>query len=68
MNTKKTILLFLLFILLFSIWSNPAFCLPPDPIDCDLDPLDPRCPIDGGVVLLVAAGAGLGLFRKNKIK
>ena len=68
MNTKKIILLFVIFILLFSIWSNPAYCLPPDPIDCDLDPLDPRCPIDGGVAILVAAGAGLGLYRKKSKK
>lgn len=39
----------------------------PDP---GCDPLDPACPIDGGVALLIAAGVGLGarkrLARKAK--
>lgn len=33
---------------------------PPDP---DCDPLDPACPIDGGITLLIAAGIGLGAKR-----
>ena len=28
--------------------------------DVGCDPLDPLCPIDGGVSLLIAAGIGLG--------
>jgi len=32
---------------------------PPPPDDCT-DPLDPACPIDGGLVLLIAAGIGIG--------
>lgn len=28
--------------------------------DAGCDPLDPACPIDGGVSLLIAAGIGLG--------
>jgi len=35
----------------------------PDP---DCDPLDPLCPIDGGVSLLIAAGIGLGAKRALK--
>lgn len=29
-------------------------------VDPGCDPLDPLCPIDGGVSLLIAAGIGLG--------
>ncbi len=29
----------------------------PDP---DCDPLNPACPIDGGISLLIAAGIGIG--------
>ena len=28
--------------------------------DAGCDPLDPACPIDGGISLLIAAGIGLG--------
>ena len=31
--------------------------------DPGCDPLDPTCPIDGGVSLLIAAGIGLGAKR-----
>jgi hypothetical protein len=40
--------------------------------DPGCDPLDPACPIDGGVSLLIAAGIGIGakkafdLKKKNK--
>jgi hypothetical protein len=40
--------------------------------DPGCDPLDPACPIDGGVSLLIAAGIGMGakkaydLKKKNK--
>ncbi len=27
------------------------------------DPLDPKCPIDGGLSLLIAAGAGYGIKK-----
>ena len=43
---------------------------PPLPYDCpDGDPLNPACPIDGGLVFLIAAGIGIGAKnarRKNK--
>lgn len=32
---------------------------PPPPDEC-IDPLDPACPIDGGLVFLIAAGIGIG--------
>jgi hypothetical protein len=31
-----------------------------DPPGGGCDPLDPACPIDGGLTLLIAAGIGLG--------
>jgi hypothetical protein len=37
--------------------------------DAGCDPLDPACPIDGGVSLLIAAGIGLGAkkaYSQNK--
>ena len=37
--------------------------------DPGCDPLDPACPIDGGLSLLIAAGIGLGAikaFENNK--
>jgi uncharacterized membrane protein len=40
---------------------------PPPPDEC-VDPLDPACPIDGGLVFLIAAGIGIGAKnarRKN---
>jgi hypothetical protein len=33
------------------------------PPDGGCDPLDPACPIDGGLSLLIAAGIGLGAKR-----
>jgi len=36
---------------------------PPDP---SCDPLEPTCPIDGGITLLIAAGIGLGAKRALK--
>ena len=50
-------------ILFLSCLPHLGFSLPPDPLDCDFDPLDPRCPIDGGISLLVAAGIGLSAYR-----
>jgi hypothetical protein len=41
---------------------------PPPPDEC-ADPLDPACPIDGGLVLLIAAGVGIGTKNaRRKIK
>ena len=36
------------------------------PPDAGCDPLDPLCPIDGGITLLIAAGIGLGAKRALK--
>lgn len=52
---RKTIYL-LLTIGMFLI-SSPLMAGPGDP---GCDPLDPLCPIDGGLSLLIAAGIGIG--------
>ena len=39
-----------------------------DPGDGGCDPLDPACPIDGGLSLLIAAGIGLGARKAYKAK
>ncbi len=38
------------------------------PPDGGCDPLDPACPIDGGLSFLIAAGIGLGAKRAMKQK
>ncbi len=38
------------------------------PADPGCDPLDPACPIDGGVSLLIAAGIGIGAKRAYDLK
>jgi hypothetical protein len=40
---------------------------PPPPDGC-VDPLDPACPIDGGLVLLIAAGIGIGAKNARRKK
>ena len=39
-----------------------------DPGDGGCDPLDPACPIDGGLSLLIAAGIGIGARKAYKAK
>ena len=43
---------------------SPLFAMAQDPGPC------PDCPIDGGLALLIAAGAGYGIkkYREQKIK
>ncbi len=36
--------------------------------DPGCDPLDPGCPIDGGLGLLLAAGAGYGIKKARSIQ
>ena len=39
--------------------------------DPGCDPMEPGCPVDGGVLLLVAAGIGIGakkIFKKEEEK
>jgi hypothetical protein len=40
---------------------------PPPPDNC-IDPLDPACPIDGGLLILVAAGIGIGAKNARRKK
>jgi hypothetical protein len=40
---------------------------PPPPDEC-VDPLDPACPIDGGLVFLIAAGIGIGAKNARRKK
>ncbi|MFT3908690.1 MAG: hypothetical protein QM737_04645 [Ferruginibacter sp.] len=38
------------------------------PTDPGCDPLDPACPIDDGVTLLIVAGIGLAAINAYKLK
>ena len=38
------------------------------PIDPGCDPLDPACPIDGGLSLLIAAGISVGAKKAYDLK
>jgi hypothetical protein len=60
MNSKKYIIFFFLFFILLFITPALTQAGPPDP---DCDPLNPACPIDGGISFLIAAGIGLGVKR-----
>jgi len=56
-----------LLVLTIGISFNSIAQDPPPPDEC-VDPLDPACPIDGGLVILIAAGIGIGAKnarRKN---
>lgn len=49
--------------LMVCLLAMPALTMalgPGGPSDPGCDPLDPACPIDGGLSLLIAAGVGLG--------
>jgi hypothetical protein len=54
---KKYVLMTGLIVLISLIQPNLGMAQVSDP---GCDPLDPTCPIDGGVSLLIAAGIGLG--------
>jgi len=56
-----TRLIFVLSIIFIS--TIPVFAQGPDP---GCDPLDPSCPIDGGISLLIAVGIGLGAKKTFK--
>ena len=57
-------------LIIFSIALIFAIVLPLNtsaaPPDAGCDPMDPACPIDGGITLLIAAGIGLGAKRALK--
>jgi hypothetical protein len=54
---RKSLILFGLVLLVGMIYPMISLAQLPD---AGCDPLDPACPIDGGVSLLIAAGIGLG--------
>ena len=60
---RKIIFLMSIFITLAVFSPMTTMAAPPDP---DCDPLDPACPIDGGISILVIAGIGLGARRALK--
>lgn len=49
----------ILSIIIFTIILLPHFSNAQGP-DPGCDPLDPACPVDGGVLFLIAAGIGMG--------
>lgn len=65
-------------VLTVTFYANPSFSGTPDPCgetnhpccdgDGNYDPTLPTCPIDGGVVALLAAGVGYGLKRARDAK
>ena len=59
MQVHKLVYIFFLLLALSLNGSaqGPTDPLPPDP---GCDPLDPLCPIDGGLSLLIAAAIGVG--------
>lgn len=67
MNSLKKLLIVSLFVLgLMIVYPISGFSqLPPG----GCDPLDPACPIDGGLSVLIAAGIGLGarkIYKERK--
>ncbi len=62
-------MLSIIFLLLIFI-SIPALLHAQQPPPGDCDPLDPACPIDGGLGFLIAAGVGYGLkkIRNSRTK
>jgi hypothetical protein len=60
---RKLLITLSIALLLAVVLPLNSIAAPPDP---DCDPLDPLCPIDGGITLLIAAGIGLGAKRALK--
>lgn len=49
--------------------NNPGQCDPDIPFcDCPFNANIPPCPVDGGVIALLAAGVGLGIKRMRDVK
>ncbi len=69
MNNKRKIVL-LMGILITIALLFPSISIAQVEIDPGCDPMDPACPIDGGITLLIAAGIGLGARKafRNKNK
>ncbi len=60
----KKYLVFLL-IMVGSLLASQGYAQIPDP---GCDPLDPACPIDGGLTLLIAAGVAIGAKKAHQAK
>ena len=50
-------------VLILLIIMMPIFVMAGDPGDGGCDPLDPKCPIDGGLSALLVLGAGYGIKK-----
>jgi len=60
---RKLLVMVSIALFFFVVLPLNTFAGPPD---AGCDPLDPACPIDGGITLLIAAGIGLGAKRALK--
>ena len=65
MNKFKKYIFMLGFIIMAGIMNPLASHAQPD---AGCDPLDPACPIDGGLSLLIAAGIGIGARKAYQEK
>ena len=52
---------------MFICMLDPALSKAQLPSDPGCDPLDPACPIDGGVYILIAAAIGIAAVRAYKM-
>ncbi len=65
MKWLNRILVVIVIVCLMVAAPNMGFAQPVDP---GCDPLDPACPIDGGLSLLIAAGIGIGAKKAYQAK
>lgn len=65
---KKILKCFLLISFLLIVLTCLPSVVHAGPGDPSCDPLDPGCPIDGGLGLLLAAGAGYGIKKIREIQ
>ena len=59
-SMRKLLIIFSIALVFAIVLPLNTVAAPPDP---SCDPMDPACPIDGGITLLIAAGIGLGAKR-----
>ena len=65
MNKYRKYIFLISFLIVVSMFLPVASFAQPDP---GCDPLDPACPIDGGLSFLIAAGIGLGAKKIYELK
>lgn len=63
---KKYLLMFGL--ILATVFFSPMISNGQPPPDPGCDPLNPACPIDGGLSLLIAAGISIGAKKAYELK